>query len=348
MAGDDELATVRRQLADLEQLADVGFWDYDVATETAAWSDGQCRLYGLEPNAVVPYEAWLEMVHPEDRDMIERTIGAAIERCGDYSVDHRFHRASDGALRWMRSRGRVSAGPDGRAAQVFGVSIDTTDEHGAAAALTDFIANAGHELRTPAAAIAQAVQALEFVEGEDRRAVLGVLRRQAARLRSLTTNLVDLAMADVGPSASVLEPVDLAVAVAEAAVNAPVPEGRTLDLGGIPEGLSALADRAALDRVLVNLLTNAWRYGGPTVTVQAAASEVGTVEVRVADDGPGVPEEAKRLLFQPFRRGPQRHPEASGLGLAIVDRLVHRMGGTVHYEDVPGGGAAFVIDLEAG
>jgi signal transduction histidine kinase len=347
MADDSELASVRRQLADLEQLADVGFWDFDVASSRAVWSDGQCRLYGLSPGTEVTYDGWIAMVHPDDRDMINRTIGTAIERCGDYGFDHRFHRASDDTLRWTRCRGRVFAGPDGSAARIFGVSIDTTDEHGAAATLTDFIANAAHELRTPAAAIAQAVQALEIAEGDDRRAVLDILNRQAARLRALTTNLVDLAMVDTGPSASLLEQVDLAAAVAEAATNAPAPEGRTLDLSGVPAGLTALADKAALDRVLVNLLTNAWRYGGPNVRVQASASDVDTVEIRVADDGMGVPEETQRSLFQPFRRGPQRHPEASGLGLAIVDRLVHRMGGTIHYEDAPSGGAVFVLDLDA-
>jgi PAS domain S-box-containing protein len=348
VAAEGELAKVRRQLSDLEQLADVGFWDFDVAGAKAEWSDGQCRLYGLEPGTDVSYEAWLEMVHPDDRDMIDQTISAAIERCGDYGFDHRYHRASDGALRWTRCRGRVFPGPDGAAERIFGVSIDTTDEHSAAMTLTDFIANAAHELRTPSAAIAQAVQALAVAKGSDRDDVLDILTRQSNRLRALTTNLVDLAMVDAGPTATLLELVELSAAVADAAVNAPAPEGRSLDTGGVPAGLFARADRTGLDRVLVNLLTNAWRYGGPNVSVSAAASDVDTVELRIADDGPGVPEEIRPTLFQAFRRGPQRHPEASGLGLAIVDRLVRRMGGTVHYEDLPGGGAAFVVDLDAG
>ena len=346
MAGDEELATVRRQLADVEQLADVGYWNYDLVTGVADWSDGQCRLFGLEPGTTLSYREWLDLVHPDDRDMVAGTIDAAVQIGGDYGFEHRFHRASDGAVRWTRGRGRVFTGPDGTATRVFGVNVDITTEHTAAATLHDFIADAAHELRTPSAAISQAVQALAFAEGDDREAVLQILDRQAKRLRALTTNLVDLAMVDAGPSAAVLDAVDVAEAVRDAAANAPPPEGHSLELDGVADGVRVRADKAGLDRILVNLLTNAWRYGGSNVVVSAATAADSAVELRVADDGSGVPDSIRASLFHPFRRGPQRHPEASGLGLAIVDRLVRRMGGSVAYEDGPDGGAVFVVRLE--
>jgi signal transduction histidine kinase len=125
---------------------------------------------------------------------------------------------------------------------------------------------------------------------------------------------------------------------------APVPLDRRLDDAAVPPGLVVLADRSHLERVLVNLLVNAWRYGGPTVRV--AAEPVGDrVQVVVTDDGEGVPSEVVAHLFEPFRRGPQRHPEASGLGLAIVERLVRAMGGSIRYE--PGDpGATFTVTLD--
>jgi signal transduction histidine kinase len=345
MPGDDALA---QRLADLEALAEVGSWDFDVSTGTAKWSDGQCRLYGLEPGTEVTYAAWLDMVHPDDRSMVEITVDSAVEGGGELGFDHRFHRVTDGVLRWSRCRARVLRGPDGEAERIFGVSVDTTAEHDPASTLTDFIADAAHELRTPSAAIVQAVHALEFTEGADRDAVLAILERQANRLRALTANLVALAMAEAGPTAPVAEPVELAPAVADAAANAPAPDGRILDISGVAAGLVVWADPTGLDRVLVNLLTNAWRYGGPNVAVSAAPAGRRRVELRVADDGEGVPEAIRSSVFEAFQRGPQRHPEASGLGLAIVDRLVRRMGGAVRYEDAPSGGAVFVIELDAG
>ena len=347
MPGDDAVARATRRLAEVEQLAGVGCWEVDVDTRRAEWSGGQWRLYGLDPGGDVTYPAWLDLVHPEDRETVDATIRVAVERGGDFGFDHRFHCASDGAERWARCRGRVVRGPDGTPTRIFGISLDITAERTAASTLTDFLSNAAHELRTPSAAIAQAVRTLDLVEGTDRDAVLDILVRQANRLQSLTANLVDLARAEAGAQVTKLEPVELAAAVADAAVNAPAPEGRTLATGGVPAGLAVRADRTAFDRVLVNLLTNAWRYGGPNVAVAAAPAADGTVELTVADDGEGVPAAIRDSVFDAFQRGAQRHPEASGLGLAIVDRLVRRMGGTARYEERVGGGAVFVIQLEA-
>jgi signal transduction histidine kinase len=342
---DDELARVRQQHADLEQLLEAGSWDYDVTSGTVEWSAGQCRLYGVDPITFeATYDAWFAMVHPDDREMISRTMAEAIELVDDYGFDHRFLRHGDGALRWTRCRGRVFAGPDGRTARVLGVSIDTTEEHATAERLAEFIANAAHELRTPAAAIGQAVQALGIAHDEATRAeVVAALTRQSARLRHLTTNLVHLATVDAGPSATLLEPVPLVTAIHHALAHASPPLGREVQVDVAPD-LVVRADVHQLDRVFVNLLTNAFRYGGPNVTIRATAAG-GRVEVEVADDGDGIPAAVGTALFEPFRRGPQRHPEASGLGLAIVERLMHRFGGSARY--CPGEpGAVFVLTFD--
>lgn len=335
----------RRQLADLEQLIDGGVWELEVASGTVDWSAGLCRLYGVEPSGFeATYENWFAMVHPDDREMVGSTVSQAIERVTGYRFEHRLHRASDGAERWTRCMGRVFAGADGGAQRVFGVSIDITEEQHAHRVVQELIANAAHELRTPAAAIGQAVSALRGeLDDEDRAQVLDVLVRQSARLKTLTTNLVDLGAIEVAPTAALLEPVEVAAALDDAVHATPVPEGRRLDRTGVPAGLRAWADPSHLERVLINLLTNAWRYGGPTVTVVAAGGD--EVAITVSDDGDGVPESIRAHLFEPFRRGPQRHPEASGLGLAIVDGLVRRMGGSVAYlPERPG--AAFVVTLD--
>ena len=141
-----------------------------------------------------------------------------------------------------------------------------------------------------------------------------------------------------------LEPVDVAAALDDALVVSPVPPDRSLDRSGVVPGLLVRADPSHLERVLVNLLSNAWRYGGANVTVGTSATD-DRVEITVGDDGEGVPEAIREDLFEPFRRGPQRHPEASGLGLAIVDGLVRRMGGTVAHLPERSG-ATFVVSLD--
>jgi signal transduction histidine kinase len=113
-----------------------------------------------------------------------------------------------------------------------------------------------------------------------------------------------------------------------------------------PDDLAAVADPDRLHEILVNLLTNAYRYGGPCVTVTCAA-EGDWVRVSVTDDGPGVPETFLPALFQPFSRATTvTGTPGSGLGLAISQRLAVALGGELAYEP-PAHGARFVVRLRA-
>jgi signal transduction histidine kinase len=184
----------RRQLADLELLVGGGYFDHDVAAGTVEWSAGIRRMYGVLDDGVPgDIEAWLALVHPGDRDPSRDAIVEAFRTQGSFDFDHRFRRQADGTERWAHCRGFCEGAQAGRTDRVFGVTVDITERRRADAVLNGFIANAAHELRTPAAAIGQAVHALRLPGREDdRELVLDILARQANRLRTLTGNLVDL------------------------------------------------------------------------------------------------------------------------------------------------------------
>lgn len=335
----------RRQLLDLELLVDGGFFDYDVASRTVEWSVGLRRLYGVtDPTFNAGLDGWLAMVHEDDRDVARAAITDAATTISAFDFEHRFVRG-DGVERWAHCRGTVDGDADGRPLRLFGVSVDVTEQRRNASLLSEFIANAAHELRTPAAAIGQAVHALQVATSEeDRRTVLEILARQASRLRSLTVNLVDLGRLEADDTAPERRPVSVAAALADALALAPVPLDRHFDDRGVDADACVWAEPNLLERVLVNLLVNAWRYGGPTVTVATRLAGE-RVEIVVCDDGDGVPESVRDALFEPFRRGPQRHPEASGLGLAIVAGLLRSLGGSIEHR-VGGPGATFVVTLD--
>ena len=102
-----------------------------------------------------------------------------------------------------------------------------------------------------------------------------------------------------------------------------------------------------MSRIIGNLASNATRYAHHKVTF-AVAETNGSVILRVADDGPGVPEDKRLLVFERFRRldGDRgRAKGGSGLGLAIVSELASKYSGTVWVEETPGGGACFVVVL---
>jgi signal transduction histidine kinase len=128
--------------------------------------------------------------------------------------------------------------------------------------------------------------------------------------------------------------------------------GVRLLLEGLPAGLAARFDRARLEQVLRNLLDNAVRHARAMVALEArerSGGERRLVEVAVADDGPGVPVEERRRIFEPYVRGGTAHSARGlGLGLALCRRLVEAHGGSIGVDERLGGGARFVFTLPAG
>jgi signal transduction histidine kinase len=128
--------------------------------------------------------------------------------------------------------------------------------------------------------------------------------------------------------------------------NVPPPEGHTVRVA-VGQDISVLADSNRLDQVLTNLLSNAFRHGGPNVAIEAQHVN-GVVQLVVADDGPGIPDDLRPHLFEPFARALDAQArQGSGLGLAIARTLVEAFGGSLSYEQADGSGARFVVQLQA-
>ena len=109
-----------------------------------------------------------------------------------------------------------------------------------------------------------------------------------------------------------------------------------------------VADPGLLDRVLANVLENALRHGGSDGVVVTTSALGPRVELRVADHGPGIPDEAREEIFRPFQRyGDAPAGDGVGLGLAVARGLTEAMGGTLEADVTPGGGVTMVIVLPA-
>ena len=215
---------------------------------------------------------------------------------------------------------------------------------------TQFLANAAHELRTPLASIVGFAEL--FAGGLDKmpedavKEGLAAIVRQGRRMSTLVSDLLDLSQLELGKARMRIQPISLAPTVEQSVANALPPGGRPVQVS-IGDDLIVLADSNRLDQVLTNLLTNAFRHGGPNVAVEANQVN-GVVRLVVADDGPGVPPDLRPHLFEPFSRALNAQAkEGSGLGLAIARSLVEAFGGTLSYEPADGGGALFVVQLQS-
>ena len=202
------------------------------------------------------------------------------------------------------------------------------------------LANASHELRSPLARIRMG---LELMGAQPPSAALREeLQRNIAELDQLVEEILlasrlDVREADVGSS----EPVDLVGLAAEECARS----GAELEVQA--DGLEVQAVARLLRRALRNLLENARRYSHGPVSV-TLVRHAGMAEVRVCDQGPGVPAALRERIFEPFYRLPGASERAGGvgLGLALVRSIAGRHQGTVHCEDNPRGpGACFVLRL---
>jgi CheY-like chemotaxis protein len=212
--------------------------------------------------------------------------------------------------------------------------------------LAEILSIAAHELRTPSTVILGLASTLAagrtHMTDEQVGESIVVLDRQAHRLVGMLQDLLDVTRIRRGRLEIALDSIDLSEAIAGALAAAAPPENVHVSVAA-PAGIAVLADRSGLDRILVNLLTNAYRYGGNNVRVEAHHVRAG-VRLSVVDDGPGVPAAVLPHLFEPFRG----EVGGTGLGLSIVRGLAEAFGGSIGYQKESPSGARFDLIMRAG
>jgi PAS domain S-box-containing protein len=212
-----------------------------------------------------------------------------------------------------------------------------------------FVASAAHELRTPASVVAGTASllskdGLQMSEAELERCFT-LLERQSRRMAEMVNRLLDLTRLREGRMDISLETISLEELATAALEAAPPPDGKSVQIKVDPD-VRVMADRECADHILVNLLVNAYRYGGPKVTVTGGRRVADKVELVVNDNGGGVPPELITRLFEPFTRGPDSVKiGGSGLGLALVKSMTDAIGGEVEYARRARGGASFIVRM---
>jgi signal transduction histidine kinase len=245
-------------------------------------------------------------------------------------------------------------------AALTGIALDRVrlfeEEHSARLALehansvmTNFVALAAHELRTPVTTVHGFVQTLNHLGDrlteEQLREIRDALEQQTARMAGLVEQLLDLSRLDADAIHVSPEKVVLHERLADVVVVAAGTRATEVELE-VAEDAEAVVDPAILDHIVTNLVTNALRYGRAPIRVTAIASH-GQLRVSVEDSGPGVAREIESTLFERFTRaGVARDRVAgTGLGLSIARAYAQAHRGDLRYERCQPSGARFVVDL---
>jgi two-component system, OmpR family, phosphate regulon sensor histidine kinase PhoR len=219
----------------------------------------------------------------------------------------------------------------------------------------EFVGNVSHELRTPLSLVKSAVETLIDGAKEEPKTLsrfLEIIERNANRLSLLIDDLLLLSTLDSGRMQLQLQAVGLYLAIKEISEDLASSANRkgVKIINRVDETVYARADPNRLRQVLSNLIDNAIKYGKTEGTIQITARvrEDALIEVGVADDGPGIPQDAQSRIFERFFRvdkARSRDQGGTGLGLAIVKNVVQAHGGDLRVESELGKGSTFLFTL---
>ena len=357
---------VRRNAELLDLAYDAVFTlDFDTR-EIQYWNKAATDLYGFSA---------AEAAGRDPKDLLQsqypvplESITAALTEY-DHWEGELLQRTRDGRLIPIGARWALLRDAAGKPLSILQINRDITAEKTAADDLrrardaaeqasnakSEYLSRMSHELRTPLAAMLGFSDLLEMREPRDDQVqAIEAIQRAGSHLLSLVNDVLDIARIESGRESLLMQPVDVRTAIDECAGLVAAAAGeRHVRLEVVAPAAGSLfvaADSQRLNQVLLNLLTNAIKYGpeGGRVEVTVERGER-DVAISVCDEGPGLTDEEQDLLFQPFERlGAERsHVQGTGLGLALCRQLTTAMGGTIAVHSVKGEGATFTIRLQA-
>jgi PAS domain S-box-containing protein len=341
------------------EAAQVGIWDWDLQAGRIRWSENIASILGGVPGGPGDtYEAFLQRVLAEDRTRFAQQVAAALKAPADFDAEFRMY-VPTGAPRWMRSKVRVLT-EDGRATRMLGTLRDVTRElqmveesRRAVDFQEQLVGIVSHDIRSPLGAIISwaRIMAVGGPPPEEQQRTFKRITSAALRIERLTRLLLDFSRARLGGGIT-LEPRrcdmrDLLQKVThEFRIAYP---DRTVLCEADGEDTQGSWDPDRLAQVLSNLLENALKYSPPDTPVRLSSrGDKEQVVLEVHNQGKPIPSELMPQLFEPFRRGPQSSRTAKtsyGLGLYIVQEIVHAHGGTIDVRSNIEEGTTFTVSL---
>ena len=343
----------------------MGSWEWDVATNAISWSAPLEKMHGLEPGAFSGTVAEFERcIHPDDLARVRSAIKRSLKKHTPLHIEHRIVHP-DGSVRWIEKRGTILRDDFGRAVRLAGVSADVTERREGEETLRRSLASlqritralernnrdldqfayvASHDLKAPLRGIANLSQWIEEEIGtginDQAKEYLTLLRGRIHRMEGLIEGILSYSRA--GRAKTGAEDVNVAELLEDIIELASPAEGAEVKVVGDMPTLHT--ERLPLQQVFLNLITNGLKYaGGEAARITISGTDAGDFyQFSVADNGPGIAPEFHEKIWGIFQTlNPRDKVEGTGIGLALVRKIVDNKGGRAWVESEPGSGATF-------
>ncbi|HEY5784118.1 MAG TPA: response regulator [Microlunatus sp.] len=365
----DELRRREEQLAEAQRVAHLGSWEWNIGADQLQWSDELYRIFRLDRREFDgTFEGYLELVHPDDREMTAAIVSACLEGLPGFEFDQRIGGRSGQRVVWVRASGEVLRDDTGRPLLMRGTALNITAYKEAESELeaardtalaalrakSAFLATMSHEIRTPMNGVIGLADLLIETDLDERQRqyVVGVQTAGEALL-AIINDVLDFSKIEAGRME--LEVIDLDVnQVLEEVAGLLARQAHAKGIELITRGCLGLStplrgDPSRLRQVLLNLTANAVKFtdtGEVVLSAQLAATSDDAVDLtfEVADTGIGISPAHRHHIFQPFSQvdaSTTRRFGGTGLGLAISRQLVETMGGDLTVESRLGSGSVF-------
>lgn len=361
------LAESEMRLKKSQELAHLGSWELDLRTNILTWSDEVYRIFGLRPQEFgATYEAFLEAVHPDDRQAVDAAYSGSVREGRDtYEIEHRVVRKNRGEIRYVMEKCEHFRDETGRIIKSIGMVHDITDIRQAQEEIRQrtaeleasnreleaFSYSVSHDLRSPLRSIEGFSTALleDYADklDEEGKRYLGYIKESSDLMARLIDDILRLSR--VTRSDMNREFLDLGEIVRNVALQLQAAEPDRQVAVSIAPGITGYGDSSLLRLVFQNLLGNAWKFTGKVASPRIEVGKVnhnGKTACFVRDNGVGFDMTYADKLFKPFQRLHKASEfSGTGIGLATVQRIIGRHGGEVWAEGRPGEGATFYFTL---
>lgn len=347
------------RLAEAESIAHMGSWEWDIAEDELYWSDGIYPIFGLTPEEFGwTYEAFLDFVHPEDRDLVRNAIEEALYQQRPYSLDHRIV-LPNGRERIVHEQAKVIFDKAGKPVRMVGTVRDITREKEIERVLTvqeklatlgHVAAGVAHEIRNPLSGINVTLDAIRdnMNDPESREDLIElVVKAKAAtgKIEAVVGRIMDL----VRPGSARKKWIDMndvlsqVISLHDVALRK---IGITLETSLDRDLAQIFADSQLMEQVISNIFSNAMdamgKIRGEKKLLITTHEERGNVIIKVCDSGPGVPPHERKRIFEPFHTTKET---GSGIGLSLCQRIIADHAGTIKASTSDLGGAEFTIRI---
>lgn len=339
-----------------------GIWDWDLASGRVYYSPRFVQMVGMDSKAAPYLKTDVDRrIHAEDLPRVQAAEQSLLRDNKPYDVEYRMQDSSGNYI-WFRGRAEVERDSDDHPIYVSG-SIQNVELYRSLVAEKElqvaqrdrFLATLSHELRNPLGAVVNGCRVLNKMTGltDDAIPIVDAISRQSQHMAALLEDLLDVARITEGKIEIRKQVFDLREVVAPAVESVqPLLDSRqqNLDVKLPDDAVPVVGNAVRLRQVATNLLSNASKYSPHGTRVKLQLDRVDHhAELRVIDEGDGIPPELLRRVFEPFEQLGRTHDRSDGglgLGLTLSQRLVQLHGGSIFAKSQGGGhGSEFVVQL---